>query len=145
VRRSDLTPCVLAAEFIDQRSSPSRRTGQRSGAANHRPEIFRAYRLAPDDKLIDLEAANAQLLSCGVADSETTHSHRAYRKRTNGCRASGECARSQRPQRHAAGGDATNSDASDLDGWQIYDCAFCAMHDILPAHNVSPLSRPVFG
>ena len=46
-------------------------------AANHRPKIFRAYRLVPDHKLINLEAANAQLLSCGVADSETTHGHRA--------------------------------------------------------------------
>jgi hypothetical protein len=98
------------------------------------------YRFAPDHKLINLQAANAQLLNCGVADSETTHGHRAYRKCTNGCRATGECARSQRPQRNAAGGDASDSDASNFDGWQICDCAFCAMHDVLPAHNECPSS-----
>jgi hypothetical protein len=112
---------------------------QRSGAANHGPKIFHAYRFAPDHKLINLEAANAQLLSCGVADSETTHGHRAYRECTNGCRASGQCARGQRPQRNPAGGDAPDSDASNFDGWQICDCTFCAMHDVLPAHNVLPL------
>jgi hypothetical protein len=43
------------------------------------------------------------------------------------------------------GGDAPDIDASDFDGWEICDCAFCAMHDVLPAHNVLPLPRSVFG
>jgi hypothetical protein len=95
--------------------------------------------LPPDDQLIDFEAANAQLLSCGVADSETTHGHCTYRKCTNGCGAGGECSGGQSVQRNASGGDAADSDAPDFDGWQICYCAFsatCAAHDVLPAHNV---------
>ena len=120
VRRSDLTSFSgRRGDRLAALPVVRSRLGQRSGAANHRPKIFRAYRFAPDHKLINLEAANAQLLSCGVADSETTHGHRTYRKCTNGCRATGECARGQRPQRNAAGGDAADSDAFNFDGWQI--------------------------
>jgi hypothetical protein len=146
VSRSDLTPrSGRGGDRLAAASPVPSRLVQRSGAPNHGPKIFHAYRFAPDHKLINLEAANAQLLSCGVADSETTHGHRAYRECTNGCRASGQCARGQRPQRNPAGGDAPDSDASNFDGWQICDCTFCAMHDVLPAHNVLPLPQPLFG
>ena len=105
--RSDLTPrSGRGGDRLAAASPVPSRLVQRSGAVNHGPKIFHAYRFAPDHKLINLEAANAQLLSCGVADSETTHGHRAYRECTNGCRASGQCARGQRPQRNPAGGDA---------------------------------------
>jgi hypothetical protein len=60
VRRSDLTS--FSGRRGDRLAAlpvvPSR-LGQRSGAANHRPKIFRVYRFAPDHKLINLQAANA--------------------------------------------------------------------------------------
>jgi hypothetical protein len=37
------------------------------------------------------------------------------------------------PATQRAGGDALDSDASDFEGWQICDCAFCAMYNVLPA------------
>ena len=136
---------VLAVEVIDQqqhRWSPAAWGSDQ--AANRRLKIFHAYRFAPDHKLINLEAANAQLLAAPLPTLRRPTAT-TYRKCTNGCRASGKCARGQRPQRNAAGGDALDSDGFNSDRRQICDCMFCAMHDVLPAHNVLPQPLSVFG
>lgn len=137
---------VLAVEVIDQqqhRWSPAAWGSDQ--AANRRLKIFHAYRFAPDHKLINLEAANAQLLA---APLPTLRRPTATAPIANAPMAAAPAASAPvdlRPQRNAAGGDALDSDGFNSDRRQICNCMFCAMHDVLPAHNVLPQPLSVFG